>query len=434
MAINSTLSAAEVRTLTSPSLRVDYRVFYEFLDTRRGTPPNADITPFLEIDKSVIARKSGGNVPGSARLYFTNRILRDGQFVEFPLTDTWPEVAVTIQAICSTGTVGSVSQVVSFDLGKWLLRRPRPTLNLSAGKSQTILFELSEWIIALSGSVGKTIGWDAGDNFWDVCIRELLDDYRDQDLRQRSVVRRVSRPDFTLDHSIAVPWKLGNRVDWLVQDDASYLHIANRLLSASGWAKLYSNRQGVLTTYEFVPIAERRPLWTISLTEENWIESRSQVNYPRDTVPNRWIGVELPGSNRSPFNVETVELVNEDGSLRNAETGQTLYSGVGLSTSQQRTNRVETRVVNMDPGDSEDGTPRRSTESALAWTALVDMQQAASLDIPMRTLPIFWHFENVEVDIPVLGNDFRQTRGVVTEWSLPLDSARSMTLKVEVPI
>lgn len=212
-------------------------------------------------------------------------------------------------------------------------------------------------------------------------------------LQSRGIVR------YLIDQS-AAGLTLDDDMSWVPSDQITWLTIVNALLSAVGYAGIWSDWDGWLRCHAYLSPRERAPEWTYDTgPTTSMIAARRKI---RDfyKCPNVWI-----------FTINN----GTDGAQPVEGAGRYTYINQSLGdTSIDARGRTITRPVQVQAAD----------QDALVATATrmvdADMAIPAKVDATTFPMPLTWHFDVVYVVNAGLGPP---TNAVVTAWTLPLNGA-----------
>lgn len=186
-----------------------------------------------------------------------------------------------------------------------------------------------------------------------------------------------------------------------LDDDKTWLTIVNELLSAVGYAGVWSDWDGRLRCHPYISPAQRPIEWTYNVDPDESILSPERL-YTQDlySAPNRWVFVR----NSDTDDVTPVE-------------GAGIYTFVnqseGPTSVDARGGWIITRVERVDAAD----------QAALEARAQVTIDADRRISTTIRTKtspnPLHWHFDKIALNDSNAGVSWADV--LATSWTLPLD-------------
>lgn len=214
-------------------------------------------------------------------------------------------------------------------------------------------------------------------------------------LQSRGVTRYVIDPD-ARDRVVSSP------IVYTMEDNITWLRVVNDLLSAVGYAGVWSDWNGVLRCQIYQSPSDRSPEWVMtSDVATTLMTQRRRILHDYYDAPNRWV---FYRSN----NTEDPAPADGDGRWEyvNDFTGETSVEARG--------GRVITKTVGLDAADQ--------ASLVRAGQSIVDSDMSIPTTIPIETapFPLAWHFDKINVSDPILGASLDV---MATQWSLNLDGS-----------
>ena len=336
----------------------------------------ADVSDRLDLAGSVITRDATGLVDGTAVFQFRDvRGFDAGRHRLRP----W----VTIEDL------SGLEESRTWEMGTWVMSPfERPLRN-----AEIVAVECYDTTSLLSTKLRRSFAAVEGENI-SVVVRRLLEDFSG-----RAGIAPAGIDQVLLE---SIPFELDSSPAWALAEQATYLEVANAFLEAAAYSGLYMGRDGTITAYAWQPIDILPIEWRFDSTRpDGWISGKTLIEPQIAPVPNTWIGVCSAIDQTGICN--PVEISN-----RNPLSPWSIPSQGG---------RRVVRVIEV-PVSLND---RSALVLAVKQVAEEDRLRARRIRIETGPLPHLWQTPVVEVTLPEFG--IQDRRGIVREWSLPLDYA-----------
>lgn len=190
---------------------------------------------------------------------------------------------------------------------------------------------------------------------------------------------------------------------WPYIDEKSYLDISRELLNVVNYVQLYTDRYGSVTTHPWIDINNIAPVWDFNTAvKNNFISDKSELIPNNEEVPNVWIGV--CDDKKSPIFGKSFKVENTN--------PESVYSISGQN------NR---RIPYIEKFQSTTETDLKIAVTRMAQEMILRTEQVKI--IYGGVLPHLWASDVVNINIPRF--DIISKRGVVSDWKLPFNIAKS---------
>lgn len=355
----SALTAAAVTALIRDSAAPSVAAGCELLD--RGLNVLADITEVLVAGS--VSRQSYADLHGSATLQFEGTL-------------DWGTAIVRPYMVLSTPTT-----TARFNLGAYYTSTPKTELG-----DFPVVYTVPgvDILDGLNTPVGEVYGVAAGDTYLSTVERILI---------------AQGLPAYQIDQQAAAVVLPSPRV-WALDEQTTWLHVVNDLLSSIGYMGIWSDWDGQLRVQPYTALTVRPPEWVYDVDPYTSMVTVGR-SLERDfyRAPNRWT---FWRSN----NVDGAAPVEGDG----------IYTYINTSTGptsvEARGGRVISRPVPLDVAD------QASLVAAAQLIIDADLRLKTSLALGTAPNPLHWHMDRVAYTDPAIGP---AAQVVVAKWTLPLD-------------
>lgn len=193
---------------------------------------------------------------------------------------------------------------------------------------------------------------------------------------------------------------LGSDMSWPPSEQTTWLTVVNDLLSAIGYAGIWSDWDGVMRCHQYLSPRERAPEWVYDTNPATSMIAGRTKNRDFYSVPNVWV-----------FTMSN----NTDGPQPVEGAGRYTYVNQSIGdTSIDARGRTITRPVQVQAAD----------QASLVATAtrMIDADMSIPAKVPATTFPnpLTWHMDVIYLVDPGVGPP---TNALVTAWTLPLDGS-----------
>ena len=351
--------------IRSPAVAISYVLeLWDF-----GNNFISDITDRLDINGSVISRRSSNQIDGVAT------------FVLSDVTGINPgihQLRAKIRMTDNRGTGGSRT----WDMGAWVMT----PFAIPLSNTQSVTVECYEVSTILATHLRNAFSAVPGESI------------------QNAILRLLSREEvFTLTVDLpTIPYELISSPLYMPLEQLTYLDIVNDLLLSSDHDALYMTRDGRITTYAWDFVENFPPVWNFDTeTEGNWISGPNTVLEPvTEPVPNEWVGICSP---------EDVIGVCSPVVIQNNDPSNP------FSVPNQG-GRIFRKVVEIPVSTT------ANLEISVQRVAEADYLRARRIRVFCGPVPTLWHNDVVNVNIPRYG--IINELGIVKEWHLPFNQRR----------
>ncbi|MBM0275089.1 hypothetical protein [Micromonospora tarensis] len=269
-----------------------------------------------------------------------------------------------------------------FNLGAYYTAKPKRNLRETPPRFDVAGFDI---LLALNDPVGQTYAVDAGVGYL-TAVEDIL-------IQRGFVQYLIDRSSAALVLPAAKVWPFDPRTTWL--------QVVNDLLSAIGYAGIWSDWDGRPRCQPYQPPQQRPAEWTYEADGiRSMIAPEREIEQDFFRTPNRWVFYQ---SN----NVEAAPV-----------EGNGMYTYVNQAdgpTSVEGRGRVITQPVGLDAADH--ASLVRQAQERID----TDIRVPTTYTTPTALNPLHWHFDRLLVLDPTAGPPMEV---LGTQWTLPLMGRR----------
>lgn len=194
---------------------------------------------------------------------------------------------------------------------------------------------------------------------------------------------------------------------WPIDETTTWLMIVNELLTAVGYAPIYSDWDGRLVCDQFTEPSMRITEWKYDKgVYTGQLVPGTKVKHDFYAAPNRWVGIR----NSTQDTTGTAALIEGNGvfTYRNETKGETSIEGRG---------REQTKVIRVDVAD------QAALEAAVMAEVATDLVIGTLIEASTSCNPLHWHDDVVSVETSTLGT----IRVRQNTWSMSLSDKGKMS-------
>lgn len=363
----NTLSVDQVVGLLQISPTITITPGLELIDTDLNAVE--DIS--ADLHGGSVSRSSFANMHGSAQLNLSRAL-------------DWSSDMVRPYLTMSDGVI-----TARFNLGAYFVSTPREELETEPHEWAVEAYDI---LLGLADPVGEVYALAQGTSYL-VAVAEIL--------TERGFIDGLS---FLIDQTAAAS-VLPSAKTWALDEQITWLTVVNDLLSAIGYAGIWSDWNGALRCTPYINPRDRGTEWVYDTGEFTaMLAPRRTIIRDFFETPNRWVAV------RSNI-VEGAAPAEGDGIFTYVNTA------TGLTSVGARGGRTITRILSIDAAD------QAGLVAAAQISIDADLRLTTIIEAVTFPNPLHWHFDKLLIADDSAG-PYANVLG--TKWTLPL-SGEDMT-------